>query len=90
MTTKSERVKMLIDYYANGRQNVFAEIVDVKPQTINSWLVRNTLDAERIYAKCVGVSAEWLLTGDGDMIRTVNKLNEAYKEEIVENYEVDD
>ena len=37
------------------------------------WLSRNTFDAEVIYEKCEGVSADWLLSGKGDMIKTDNQ-----------------
>lgn len=30
---------------------------------------RNTFDVYLVYAKCDGVSADWLLTGEGSMMR---------------------
>lgn len=67
---KSTMVQELIGYYSNGNKAHFANILGVKPQTINSWISRNTFDAELIYAKCIGVSAEWLMKGEGPMINS--------------------
>ena len=62
-------LEQLINYYTGGNKTRFAELVGVKPQTINSWLTRNSYDAELIYSKCVNVSADWLLSGEGSMIK---------------------
>jgi hypothetical protein len=47
----------------------FARFLGIKPQTLSSWHTRNTFDYELIYAKCVGIDANWLLTGSGSMLR---------------------
>lgn len=62
-------LEQLINYYTDGNKTRFAEQIGVKPQTINSWLTRNSYDAELIYSKCVNVSADWLLSGEGSMIK---------------------
>lgn len=62
-------LEQLINYYTDGNKTRFAEQIGVKPQTINSWLTRNSYDAELIYAKCVNVSADWLLSGEGSMLK---------------------
>lgn len=61
-------LEQLINYYSNGNKAEFARMIGLRPQTINSWLLRNTFDAELLYAKCDGVSASWLLSGKGDML----------------------
>ena len=62
-------LEQLINYYTDGNKTRFAEQIGVKPQTINSWLTRHSYDAELIYSKCVNVSADWLLSGEGSMIK---------------------
>lgn len=62
-------VNELIAHYSNGNKTQFASLLGVKPQTINSWITRDTFDIELIYAKCLGVSADWLLTGEGYMLK---------------------
>lgn len=66
---KSQMVNELIAHYSNGNKSQFASLLGIRPQTINSWISRDTFDTELIYAKCVDVSADWLLTGEGDMLK---------------------
>ncbi|WP_302303417.1 helix-turn-helix domain-containing protein [Paraprevotella xylaniphila] len=70
---KSEMLECLINYYTDGNKAKFSTHIGVKPQTVSAWLSRNTFDAEVIYEKCEGVSADWLLSGKGEMIKTGNQ-----------------
>lgn len=67
---KSQMIRELINHFCNGNKAHFANMLGVKPQTINSWLTRDTFDTELIYSKCVDVSADWLLTGEGEMLKS--------------------
>lgn len=64
---KGLMLEQMINYLTDGNKSKFASILGVKPQTINSWITRGTFDAELIYAKCECISADWLLSGEGDM-----------------------
>ncbi|MDO4163984.1 MAG: hypothetical protein Q4D56_06315 [Bacteroides sp.] len=67
---KSDMLECIINYYTDGNKARFAAIIGVKPQTINTWVARNTFDVELIYSKCDGISGDWLLgSGKGDMIK---------------------
>lgn len=65
-----EIVNQLIDYYCGGHKAKFAEMLGVKPQTISSWISRNKFDISLVSAKCVEISKEWLLTGNGNMLKS--------------------
>lgn len=85
--TKSEILENLINYYSNRNKAQFAVLLGVKPQTINTWIVRNSFDIDLIYAKCEGVSGDWLLSGDGNMLKSENENSlveeiDSLKEEI--------
>lgn len=67
---KSEMVNMLIKHYTHGNKTQFAQLLGVTPQTIGSWLTRDTFNAELIFEKFPEVSASWLLTGVGKMLNT--------------------
>ena len=67
---KSEQINALIAYFSGGSKTAFAAKLGLKPQSISNWIARNTLDADLIYSKCENVSAEWLLTGKGNMLNT--------------------
>ena len=57
----------LIEHYSNGNKAQFASRLGITPQGLSTWIKRNTFDAELIFSKCEGLSAQWLLTGEGDL-----------------------
>lgn len=65
---KSRMLEQMISHYTNGNKARFAAMLGVKPQNINTWIIRNTFDAELIYTKCVDISGDWLLSGEGEML----------------------
>lgn len=64
----------LIDHYSNGNKAQFARLLGISPQGLNTWISRNTFDAELIYTKCEGISAQWLLSGKGIMRADANRF----------------
>ncbi|MBP3467555.1 MAG: helix-turn-helix domain-containing protein [Paludibacteraceae bacterium] len=66
---KKDILSKLVDYYAEGNKSRFASFLDVTPQTVSTWFSRNTFDIDRIYAKCDNISGDWLLTGEGPMLK---------------------
>lgn len=46
-----------------------AEFLGVKQNTFSTWRHRNTLDKELILSKCDFINANWLLTGEGPMLK---------------------
>ena len=74
---KKDRLLRLIEHYSDGNKSEFARMIGVSPQAINTWISRNTFDIDIIYAKCINISPEWLLTGNGPMLKTSsdNKTN---------------
>ena len=71
---KKDRLEAIIGYYSNGKPSVFANFLGVAPSTISSWLARNTIDYDLIFAKCENLSSDWLLTGEGNMLRQAESL----------------
>ena len=66
---KKDRLIALIQQFSNGNKSEFARYIGVSPQAVSTWLSRNTFDNDIIYSKFVNVSAEWLLTGKGSMLK---------------------
>ena len=60
-----------------------ANFLGIKPQVLSNWRARNTFDTELIYTKCVDIDANWLLTGEGEMLKSENTSTETSKEESV-------
>ena len=67
--SKKDRLLSLIQHYSGGNKSEFARYIGVTPQAISTWLSRNTFDIDIIYSKCVNISADWLLTGQGSMLK---------------------
>ena len=66
---KKLQLKALIQHYSQGNHAEFARLLGMSPQGISSWLNRGTFDVELIYAKCKDISPDWLLTGEGEMLK---------------------
>lgn len=47
----------------------FAKFLGIAPQTLGSWYSRCSVDYDLLYAKCVDIDANWLLSGTGSMLR---------------------
>lgn len=67
---KTEMLNAIIRHCTGGNKAQFANILGVTPQTISSWLKRNTFDIELIFAKCEYLNPAWLLSnGKGAMLK---------------------
>lgn len=66
---KSLILKDLKNHYNFKKDSDFARFLGIKPQTLSSWYSRNTFDADLLYAKCEEVDANWLLSGEGEMLK---------------------
>lgn len=62
---KSLILNELKAYYGFSSDSDFADFLGIKRQTLSSWHSRNTFDIELLYAKCVNVDGNFLLTGQG-------------------------
>lgn len=62
-------LESLIEYYEEGNKTRFAKRLGLSPQGISTWLSRGTMDHELLYAKCERINADWLLSGEGSMLR---------------------
>jgi hypothetical protein len=63
-------LQAIISHYTGGNKALFAKKIGVTPQTINTWITRNSFDLDLIYSKCECLSAEFLLTGKGEMLKS--------------------
>ncbi|MBE6298975.1 MAG: bacteriophage CI repressor [Bacteroidales bacterium] len=75
---KTLMLEQLINHYTDGNKANFAAMIGIKPQLLSNWLKRNTFDAELLYMKCKDISADWLLSGNGDMIRNTQNDNSQF------------
>ena len=78
---KKDMILALIDHYSNGNKAQFANLVGITPQGLSTWIKRETFDIELVFSKCEGVSSEWLLTGQGDMMKQEGRGEVAHQTE---------
>jgi len=67
-----ERLIEVIDYYADGRNTLFANNIGVRESNVRSWLTGTLpkIDViEKIARNCDNLSLEWLILGEGNMIK---------------------
>lgn len=55
-----------------------AAMLDIPSTTLSSWKTRNSIDWDRIFTKCEGISFDYLIYGSGDIF----VANEVEKETI--------
>lgn len=67
---KNELILNKLKEFLGFKTNIeFAKFLGIAPTTLSSWYARGTIDYNLIYAKCEYIDANWLLTGQGDMLR---------------------
>lgn len=86
---KFTRAKIVLDalrhHYGFKTYGQLAAFLEVKQNTLSSWIGRDSLDEDLIYRKCDGINYDWLKTAKGEMWRdeqkaydAVGKVREAY------------
>ena len=61
-----------IKEYKNFKSDAdFARFLEIPAQNLSKWKARNTYDIEILYTKCPELNPEWLLTGQGEMLKNV-------------------
>lgn len=71
-----DRIK---EYYKLKGNAELARFLGVAPNTITNWYGRKTFDIDVIYTKCVDIDMNWLLTGEGNMLRTESERKKTYR-----------
>lgn len=73
--TIHERIMTLVRVFGNGKNTEFAKLIGVSEANIRGYakdILPKADFLEKIVRSCEGISAEWLLTGEGEMLRGGN------------------
>ncbi|GAA5096769.1 hypothetical protein GCM10023210_30950 [Chryseobacterium ginsengisoli] len=57
-------------HYGFEKDTQFAQFLEVPPTTLSGWYRRNTFDIDVLYSKCVGISGDFLITGNEPMFQS--------------------
>ena len=52
-----------------SRDSDLASFLGINPSTLANWYTRNSIDYDLIFSKCDEISVDWLLTGEGEMLK---------------------
>ena len=69
---KKEMLEVLISHFCGGNKAQFAAAVGITPQALSMWFTRKSFDSEAIYRAFEDVSGDWLLSGEGEMLKSVS------------------
>lgn len=61
-----ERLKIALNLSSD---NALAETLGVSKATLSNWKSRNSIDIPLLFSKCEHISVDWLLTGNGAMLK---------------------
>ena len=62
-----ERLKIALKLSSD---NALAETLGISKTTLSNWKSRNSIDISLLFSKCERISIDWLLTGNGPMLKT--------------------
>lgn len=52
----------------------FATILGISKSTLSNWKSRNTIDYNLLFSKCEQINFDWLITGQGSMLKEITQL----------------
>lgn len=53
--------------------NALADALGISKTTLSNWKSRNSLDFSLVFSNCEQLSADWLLTGEGNMLKSARE-----------------
>jgi transcriptional regulator with XRE-family HTH domain len=68
ITNKSVILNKIKSHLGYKKEKDFAEFLGISPQHLSLWRRRNSYDLDLLYEKCKIIDANFLLTGEGNMI----------------------
>lgn len=58
------------EHYGLSKNVDFANFLGITPQALSNWYKRETYDLDILFTKCEGFSSEWLISGNGPMLKS--------------------
>ena len=77
MTDKTYILKELKRYKNIETHKEFADILEITQQNLSGWYKRNTFDYNKVAEKFPEINRVWLLTGEGEMVKSSSNTSVA-------------
>lgn len=71
----------IMNHLGIKKKSDFAKFLGIATTTLSSWYARNTFNKDLIYSKCEFLNPNWLLTGEGEMLKEKTTTEENLKKE---------
>lgn len=85
---KSLILKSIKEYKGFAKDSDFARYLGVSPTVLSNWYRRNTFDTNKIVNAFPEINEVWLLTGEGEMLKTPGKEGKGKETEEASNLTV--
>lgn len=69
---KSKIIREIKLYLGFKNDTELADFLGIKQNILSTWKSRNTMDYDLVISKCDFIDANWLLTGEGEMLKSDN------------------
>jgi hypothetical protein len=70
MTDKNLIVRDIKKHLGFKKDVDFAKYLGIKPNVLSNWKKRNAFDVDILITKCEFLNIEWLMTGEGSMLKS--------------------
>lgn len=88
LVDKSLILKSIKEYKGFAKDSDFARYLGVSPTVLSNWYRRNTFDTNKIVNAFPEINEVWLLTGEGEMLKTPGKEGKGKETEEASNLTV--
>ena len=73
MSSKGAILARIKEYYSFNTDTDLADFLGIQRSTLSNWVKRNSIDYDLVLSKCEHINKNWLLTGEGEMLKSDNE-----------------
>ena len=70
--SKSDILNRLKSLFNVSKDSELSEILGISKSTLSNWIKRDSIDYDLVFSKCEHANLDWLLTGQGEMLKQQN------------------
>ena len=70
MSDKGAILARIKEYYSFNTDTDLADFLGIQRSTLSNWVKRDSIDYDLVFSKCKQIDKNWLLTGQGEMLKS--------------------